>query len=293
MRDDAGPMPAAAVLLAYFALSLMDAMIKALSDSFSVGQIVALRYCFGAGAALPFLWVADRPRLDAAILGASGVRAVVIVIAAGSFFYALSVVPLAEATALAFTAPLFLVIFARLILGERIPPVAVVSIAIGFAGVVVMVLPRLSGPGSAATSVAGAACVLLAALCYALLMVLTRLHSTRAGAANMVFAQTAIAAVLTAPLLLVVWRPMALGDLFAFATVGLLGSLSHLGLAWGFSRANAARLSPLEYSVLPWAIVFGFLFFAEIPTVNTLLGAVMIVAACMLILLRQLKAGAG
>ena len=77
-------------------------------------------------------------------------------------------------------------------------------------------------------------------------------------------------------------------DVGLFVLVGALGSLSHMGLAWALSRANAARLSPLEYSVLPWAVLFGYFFFAEIPRLETLFGAVLIVLACGLILVRQL-----
>lgn len=289
MRNVAGPLPALAMLAAYFGLSLMDALIKGLTDSFHVGHIVALRYCFGALAAAPFLLLGARSLGSPEVVKASCLRAACVVLAAGTFFYALSVIPLAQATALAFTAPLFLVVFARLILGEPIPTIAILSIFVGFAGVMVMVYRDVSGASLDTASLLGAGCVLIAAVSYALVMVLTRLHSVSAEPAVMVFTQTVIAGLMTLPFLVLTFRPMGWSDVALFAVVGVLGSTAHLGIAWAFSRANAARLGPLEYSVLPWAVLFGYLLYSEVPRLETLVGGAMIVAACLLIFLRQLR----
>ncbi|MEM8813334.1 MAG: DMT family transporter [Pseudomonadota bacterium] len=289
MRDIPGPLPALVVLTAFFALAGMDAVIKYLTDSFHVGHIVAFRYWFGALVALPFFLAARGPRFSAEILGQSSIRAILVTMAAYCFFYALSIIPLAEATALAFTAPLFVVLFARLILKEPIPSVAVISVGIGLAGVLVMIWDDLGNDDGLSGELLGAGLVLAAALGYSLVMVLTRLHSVRAAPAVMVFSQTIVAAFITLPLLFMTWQLMDTRELALFALVGVLGSTAHLGLAWAFSSANAARLSPLEYSVLPWAVVFGYLFFAEIPEVDTLIGAVMIVAACLLVVYWQAR----
>lgn len=291
LRDMPGPLPAIAVLAAFFGLAAMDAMIKGLTEAFHVAHIVAFRYAFGALAALPFYLAARGPRLTPEIVRQSSLRAVLIVVTAASFFYALSIIPLGEATALAFTAPLFVVVFARILLGEPIPGIAVVSILLGLGGVAVMVWRDLAVLDFGSNAILGAGLVLLAAVGSSLVMVLTRLHSLQAEASVIVFSQTVAAALLTLPLLVFTWRSMDAFDLLMFLVVGTLGSVSHIALAWGFSRANAARLSPLEYSVLPWAILFGFLFFAEVPAQETLIGAVLIVGACLLMLGRQ-KAGA-
>lgn len=287
MRNISGPLPAIAVLLAYFGLTLMDAVIKDLTDRFHVGQIVAFRYWFGAAAALPFFLRSNPRQVTVQVVRQSAVRAVLISIAAACFFFALSIIPLAEATAVAFTSPLFVVVFAALILREPITPVAILSLLLGLTGVAVMVWDDLATFEIGSVSVLGAGLVLIAALGYAMVMVLTRLHSARAEPAVLVFCQTLSAAVITLPVLVMTWRPVLAADVGLFALVGALGSLSYFGLAWAFSRANAARLGPLEYSVLPWAILFGYAFFGEIPRLETLFGAALIVSACVLVLLHQ------
>lgn len=287
MQNIPGPVPAMAVLIAYFGLTIMDALIKDLTDSFHVGHIVAFRYWFGTLALLPFYLRSGQTNVSLPVVRQSVARAVIITIAAGCFFFALSIIPLGQATALAFTSPLFLVLFASLILKETIGPVAILSLGLGMAGVSIMVWDDLAELQIGSDSVLGAGLVLVAAFGYALVMVLTRLHSVRAQASVMVFCQTVAAALITLPILVMTWRPVSWEDVGLFALVGTIGSVSHMGLAWAFSRANAARLSPLEYSVLPWAVLFGYLFFEEIPRLETLIGALLIVAACVLILLRQ------
>lgn len=287
MRNISGPLPAVAVLVAYFGLTLMDAVIKDLTDRFHVGQIVAFRYWFGAVAAAPFFLRSNPGQVTVGIVRDSAVRAILISIAAACFFFALSIIPLAEATAVAFTSPLFVVVFAALILREQVTPVAALSIGLGLAGVAVMVWDDLVTFEVGSVAILGAGLVLVAALGYAMVMVLTRLHSARADPAVLVFCQTVSAAVVTLPVLVMTWRPVTLDDVGLFALVGTLGSVSYFALAWAFSRANAARLSPLEYSVLPWAILFGYMFFGEVPRLETLLGAVLIVSACVLILMHQ------
>lgn len=287
MRNISGPLPAVAVLMAFFGLTLMDAVIKDLTDRFNVGHIVAFRYWFGAAAALPFFLRSNPSQVTLPVIRQSAARAVLITIAAACFFFALSIIPLAEATAVAFTSPLFVVIFAALILREPITRVALLSLLLGLTGVAVMVWEDLAVFEVGSTAIFGAGLVLVAALGYAMVMVLTRLHSVRADPAVLVFCQTLSAAVITLPVLAMTWRPVSLEDVGWFALVGTLGSVSYFGLAWAFSRANAARLGPLEYSVLPWAILFGYVFFDEIPRLETLFGAALIVSACALILLRQ------
>lgn len=287
MRNISGPLPAIAVLMAYFGLTLMDAVIKDLTDRFHVGQIVAFRYWFGAAAALPFFLRSNPGQVTVPVIRQSAARAVLISLAAACFFFALSIIPLAEATAVAFTSPLFVVVFAALILREPITPVAILSLLLGLTGVSVMVWEDLATFEVGSVAVLGAGLVLLAALGYAMVMVLTRLHSARADPAVLVFCQTLSAAVITLPVLAMTWRPVSLEDVGLFALVGTLGSVSYFGLAWAFSRANAARLGPLEYSVLPWAILFGYVFFGEIPRLETLFGAALIVSACVLVLLHQ------
>lgn len=278
-QSSASLRPALAVAAAIAVLSGMDAAIKTFGTDVPVVQIVFLRYLFGAVFALPvYLWTGphriDRPRLKA-----NGLRAVVMLVAAGTFFYAITRLPLVEAVTLAFTAPIFVVLIARVMLDEPILPRAVVAIAIGLGGVVLVVSGDAGAEGGGALTAAGIAAALVSAVAYALGIVLLRKHSATSPIPVLVFLQAAIAAALAAPFGLFVWQPLDAASWLTFALIGLLGTVGHLFMAWGFARAHAGRLAPLEYTGFLWALLFGVVLFGEVPALATYLGAAAIVVA--------------
>lgn len=285
--------PLVAMTVALFALSLLDVGIKAASLELQTWQIVVMRY--GVGVVFAFAYFAHtaartslRSRLvhlaSWHLLSTSFVRALFVVLTASCFFFALSLLPLARAVTIVFTAPLFMVLLSRLILGEPISASALLAIGIGFCGVLVIFGDALLEPlGNSMLPMTSA---LLASLFYALSIVLSRKHTAHTPPEEMVMLQSGFAFLMALPFGLLPlpqteWVPVNASILMLFLGIGILGTAGHLMIVWALKRETASRLGPIEYTGLIWAVIFGFLIFGEIPEIRTLIGAGLVVVACL------------
>jgi S-adenosylmethionine uptake transporter len=263
-------------------LTLMDALIKLLSERYPVLQIAFLRYAFGLiGAALYAAWSRPGWPTREAVLY-NGIRAVVIVITATSFFFALARLPLADAIALSFISPVLTALFGAALLGERLDWRIAAALAAGFVGMLLIVSSQMSGAGLNPEAAVGAAAVLVSAVGYALNIVVLRHRATRDPLSQIVLFQNLGPALLLAAPVLWVWAPLTPGDTALFALLGTLGVTAHTMLAHAFARMEAARLAPVGYVTLVWGVLLGALFFAEIPGLGTLAGAGLIVLGTLL-----------
>jgi drug/metabolite transporter (DMT)-like permease len=206
---------------------------------------------------------------------------VTIVVTASAFFYALSVLPLAVALALSFTSPFFIAIAAQLILGERPHPTVWFAVAIGFAGVLVVLSGEIGRSGQA--TLGGIAAAMLAAVSYALVMVLLKSRTSHDPLPTIVLLQNVIPAGLMVPFGALAWTPPAGTILLWFALIGVLGTAGHLALAWAYGRADASRLGVLEYTAFVWGVLIGFVWFGEVPSPATLAGTALIIAGAVLV----------
>ena len=261
-------------------LSLMDAAVKQLSAAVPTWQIVLLRYGFGTLFALPLFLAGDRHPPPAATLRAHLLRSVAIVLTAATFFYALSVLPLAVTLALSFTSPILIALLARLSLRERPSAGVFVAIGIGFAGVLTVLGGELDRSGGA--TLAGIAAAMAAAAFYAISMVSLKARAGRDSIATIVLLQNGFAALIVLPLGGHVWVAPTQATLLWFAAIGLLGTLGHMALAWAYGRADASRLGAVEYTAFIWAIVLGLVMFGEVPSWATLAGAGLIMAGAVI-----------
>jgi S-adenosylmethionine uptake transporter len=271
---------AAIVLLAVAAeglLTLMDAMIKQLSPRYPTLQIAFLRFAFGmVGAVAYALWTRPgRPTRDATLY--NGLRAALVVLTATTFFYALSLLPLADAIALSFISPVLTALMGALILGERLDWRIAVALVAGLLGMLLIVGGKLGSTGLGPEVLIGAAAVLLSAVAYALNIIMLRHRATRDPLAQIILFQNAGPTLILLLPALWVWVTPTLVDLGQFAICGTLGVVAHTMLAHAFARIEAAKLAPIAYVTLVWGVLFGFLFFAEVPGLATLSGAALIV----------------
>lgn len=260
-------------------LSAMDAVIKAVSVRYPTFEVTFLRFAFGSlvAAAVVAVRRPGRPSRETVVVNAS--RALLVVFTATCFFYALGRLQLAEALALSFLSPVFLALFGILILRERADGRIIVALVAGFIGMLIIVSGlRAADDGGAGIPWDGAAAALASAVSYALSMVLLRARATRDRVEIIILFQNVGPAVVVAPLAAGVWAMPDVPDLALYALIGLLGTAGHLALATAFARAEAARLAPLEYTAMVWALLFGYAFFGELPGVTTLAGAALIVA---------------
>jgi S-adenosylmethionine uptake transporter len=274
------PSLARLVLLAVAAeglLTLMDALIKLLSARYPTLQIAFLRYLFGLGGALVYAaWVRPGWPSREAALHNSG-RALVIVVMAVSFFYALGKLPLADAVALSFISPVLTALMGAAVLGERLDWRIAVALVAGFGGMLLIVGGSLGTTRYDGDALLGAAAVLLSAVGYSINLIMLRHRATRDPLAQIVLFQNLGPAVVLAVPGILVWTATTPFDLALFALIGTLGVVAHTMLAHAFARIEAARLAPIGYLTLVWAAFFGFLFFAEVPGLATVAGAALIV----------------
>lgn len=280
MKTLASPMPVFAGLFAVAVLSGMDAVIKEVGAHHDTAQVVFLRYVFGAASLTLVALVMRAAPPTRGTFRRAALRALFIGSTAFLFFKTLTLLPLAEAVAVCFTAPFFMVIAARVLLGEPIQRRALAAIAIGFLGVLVMLGGRLHDEGASGDPI-GYVTALGCSVTYAIAMVMTRKDSGHDPVIPMVLAQNATVAVLSAPFGVAVWTLPTEATLWLFLGVGLLGTAGHLAFAWAYAHAPAARLAPLEFTGFLWAGTFGAVFFGEVPTAWTFAGAVLIIGACL------------
>ena len=263
-------------------LTLMDALIKLLSARYPALQIAFLRFGFGLiGAAAYAAWRPPGWPTREAVLH-NGVRAVIIVVTATTFFFALARLPLADAIALSFIAPVMTAVFGVSLLGERLDWRIGVALAAGLAGMLLIVGGKLGGAGLDRDAAIGAVAVVVSAVGYALNVVVLRHRATRDPISQIVLFQNLGPALLLAVPVLWVWTPLTLGDAALFALLGTIGVTAHTMLAHAFARIEATRLAPVGYVTLVWGVVFGLVFFAEVPGLATVAGATLIVLGTVL-----------
>lgn len=273
-------LPMAMATLAVASLSLMDAYMK--SAALAVGALTAawLRSAIATGIALP-LWLARGRRWpDRQVLKLHLQRSVVATFMALTFFYAITKLPLAEAIAISFVAPLIALYLARVLLGETISRQAVIASLLGFAGTLVIIGGKMGQSDFDRDTALGLAAILVSALLYAYSFILIRRQSQVAGPAEIATFHSGVSLVLlglAVPFLFEMPDRSTLVDLTAAAVLTVAGAMA---FAWAYARAEAQVLVPLEYSGFLWASLFGWIFFAEKLTTPTIIGTAIIVASC-------------
>jgi drug/metabolite transporter (DMT)-like permease len=266
--------------LAIFAeglLTLMDAMIKSLAPRYSAIEVAFLRYAFGMLGAIVYAFAARPgwPSRKATVY--NGLRAILIVFTATTFFFALGKLPLADAIAMSFISPVLTAVFGVLLLSERLDWRIGIALVGGFLGMLLIIGGKLGGAGLDRGVLLGATAVFLSAVGYSLNVIMLRHRATRDPLAQIILFQNLGPALMLALPALWVWTTPTFADLVQFAAIGTIGVIAHTMLAHAFARIEAARLAPVGYVTLVWGALFGFLFFAELPGLATVTGSALIV----------------
>lgn len=260
--------------------SVMDAVMK--SASLQVGAYNAMLYRSGFGVLLMLpLWRWSGGRWpDGSALRLHALRGAISAGLATSFFWGLIRLPLAEAIALSFIAPLIALYLAAVMLDEKIGRNAVIASLLGFAGVLIIGAGRLGREALSEDAMWGIAAVLLSAVLYAFNLIFQRKQAQLASPQEVALFQMGFAGLfllLAAPWLAISPSLPELGEIAAGA---MLAAVSLMLLSWAYGRAEAQALLPIEYTAFVWAALFGWLIFAEPVTVETLAGVVLIVLGC-------------
>jgi drug/metabolite transporter (DMT)-like permease len=266
-------------LLAILLLTVMDSVIKALAARFNAFEIMLFRQGIGVlFAAGLFLWF--RPGWPAPAQWRAHLTRTLIMMATGlMFFHALGRMPLAELFVYTFTAPIFVALFGALILKERVTARTAGGLALGFAGILIVVAtdPAATLGGG---SWDGRAAAILSPVTYALAMVLLRKQAGGEPVARIVFVQSLLTAAIISALVLPAARLPEGGDIGRAVAIAALGTAGNFLLALAFSRAEAAKVIVAEYSGLIWAAIIGYVVFAETPRAMVWAGAALVIAGC-------------
>lgn len=244
-------------------------------------EVAFFRNLFGLLALMPLLLRMGKSALHTDRLGMHFVRAGFQAVGMLCFFSALTMIPMAEITALSFSAPLFATVLAIVFLGERVRARRMVALGVGFLGVLVVVRP-----GVDALSL-GAILVLVSSFGWAISMTIIKSLSRTDSSVTL----TLLAALIMTPLTFVpaifVWEHPTFGQIGWLVALGTLGTLGHLAFAQAFKIAEMSAVLPLDFLRLVWACGIGIWFFAEVPTIWTLGGGAMIFAGASYIAFRE------
>lgn len=275
-------LPIAAAALGIAFLSAMDAFMKEAALTTGTYTATILRSLIGAAIIAPF-WLMQRkawPTRTAMKLHLE--RGVISAFMALTFFYSLTKLPLAEAIAISFIAPLIALFLARLLLGEIIQPAAILASLLGFVGTLIIVGGKIGQGGFDQNVMLGIGAVLFSAMLYAYNFIVIRKQSQAAGPLEIATFHSGVGAVIlgvaspffATPVVEEAWLPLV--------AAGVLTVCGAMALAWAYARAEAQVLVPIEYSGFLWASVLGWLFFQEAVTWPTLAGTGLIVTGCLL-----------
>jgi S-adenosylmethionine uptake transporter len=272
--------PALVLTLAILAGASMDATIKFLSQT-NHGLLVAFgRYLFGTLFSFAIYWRAGMPPIGAEMWRAHSVRGFLIAGCAVTFFWALSVLPLAEAVALSFVYPLLAPFVASVLLKERLRPASLICAVIGFGGVIVAMQGAPSDAESPQHDL-GVTAVLISAGLFSIAMVLLRERAQKDGAAIVGLMTSLVPGVILIVPAIIFTTPPVLSELPFFLLMGALAAVFMYMMAQAYAAAEAQQLAPIHYTELIWATLIGFIVFHEAPRLQIYLGASLIIAACL------------
>ena len=259
------------IMLATFLFVTMDTMVKTLlHDGYELPQVVWGRYFFH----VLFLMIVLAPRIRtvarSANLKLQLVRSILMLATTSLFFAGLMFVPLAEASAMMLISPLIVTALAMPVLKESVGPRRWAGVVIGMIGAIIIIRP-----GSAVMSL-GILLPAAAAGSYAVYQVSTRLLSHADPILTTLFYTALVGAIMTSLVTPFYWtEPTPIAWAFMIGA-GLCGGIGHFALIKALTLSPASVIAPYSYLNLIWATVYGFLIFAELPDIWTVIGAAII-----------------
>ena len=262
------------MILAFFMFSLVDAQAKYLSQHLPVLQIAWARF-FGI---LVVVAVIFWPRHGRAVLRSGSprlqlFRGALVVCSTVLFLIAIKFVPLADAVAVSFVAPMVVTALSSLLLKERAGARRWIAVLIGFAATIIIIRPGLGVLHPAAFLVIGAAS------CFGLYQIMVRFLSDTDDASTTLSYTAITGAVILTVVLPFVWVwPASVLEAAIFASIGLWAAVAEFAVIKAFEAAPGSVVAPFQYTMIIWATIYGFLLFGDLPDGWTIVGAAILVA---------------
>ena len=269
---------------AIFMMSTMDVAFKLLVEHYSSLQVAFLRSAISVPMFAVIILVWNPGLFRSHQWGAHAARAFMgflLLLAVGEAFREL---PLADAYAIFFAAPLVLTLLSGPIMKEPAGPFRLTACAVGFLGVLMVLRPGTSGLISY-----GSMMCLLAVGFYAGVVFMLRALGRTEHALTIAFWYTLFVAMISGALLIGRWQPIQEGDGILLWVLGLSGTLGQLMLTAAFRRAAVAVLAPFEYMAMFWAVLYGWWFWGDFPGARLWLGTSVIVGSGLVIIYREYR----
>ncbi len=266
------------------AFAIHDATAKALGLHYSVFEITFLRFSTSVLLMIPILWWVGFEKLKTKHPVVHGVRATLTICAQMLTYYALAHMLLADVTGIAFTRPLWVTLLAILLLGERVNWLRWCALAIGFAGMIVMVRPGQGGFSPATLS------AIMSSFLFAAVGVVVRRYSASESPAAWMFYYMVAGVVISLPGTIVTWEVPSWTDLGLALLIATIAITAQACFIMAFMAGEASVVGPVDYTRLVYATVIGLFVFREAPEATTWIGALVIIAATMTVARHEARA---
>ena len=266
----------------------MDAVVKLMAEHHGALQLGFLRFAGGSVFALAF-WAWKRSALPTRRAWRLHIaRSLFLLVSLVGYFHALTLLPLAQAVAISYLAPIFVSVLAVPVLHERPQAAIWWALSLGLTGVSISVWPelRLASASDDPARLLGMASAAVAAFAFSWVMLLARRQARSDSMWTILLVQNLLPMLLLAAPAAWTWTPLQPGEIALTLGAGALGTIGLLCLTYAFTHLEASRIAPLEYTSFVWAAGLGYLLFGEVPTLATAASAVLIVGGCLLLLRR-------
>lgn len=268
-----------------------DAVAKLLGTSVPIAQVVLIRFAVQLVLLVPLVWGSKRKwRMSGMTLWLTFLRTLLHIVGIAAMFAALTHLPLADAVAIVFVMPFFMLVLGKYVLHEEVGSKRLIACVVGFFGTVLIIQPSFAQVGWPALL------PVFVAATFAVFMLVTRKIAKQTDPISLQAISGFIAVVLMLPLL---WLGPKL-NIAAFQTIspdrmqwalllgiGVLGSVAHLLMTWSLRYAPSATLAPMQYLEIPVATIIGLLVFGDFPNHLATVGIAITIAAGLFVILRE------
>lgn len=297
--SDAGaalPRPLVGIALkvaATLAFGLMAAIARGIGDAYPLGQVVFFRSSF---AFLPILATMLISGVGLSALATKRPWSHLLRSGAGtgamfSYFAALVFLPLADVTALSFVSPLIITALAALILGEHVGLYRWSAVALGFVGVLIMISPHLGHADAAGAPTIGLALAFASATFASFAMISVRRMSGTENALAIAFYFQLTCTVVSMMTLPFAWVTPTVNDFGLLVLIGVCGGCGQILMTNSYRFATASTIANFDYVAMIWAILFGWMFFDELPAAAVYVGAAIVIGSGAFIAWRERNLG--
>ena len=248
-------------------------LVRYLGSDMPAVQAAFIRYLIGVGLLLPWILRMQWPQAGGGRVRLYIARGIVHGTAVGLWFYAMARIPLAEVTAIGFSAPVFTALGAILIFGEQVRARRMLAIAAGFIGTLVILRPGFQ------TIESGSLAQLAASLCFAGSFLLAKQMTRSESPTDILIMLTLFCTLALMPGAIYLWVQPTWIEIGWLALTAVFATAGHYALTRAIAHAPLTVTQPLSFLQMVWAVLFGYWLFGEIPDAWVVLGAMIIVAA--------------